>query len=134
MKKLWMAAMLVFVLLGTMTGCSAARAVQKIDAAEERLEERLDRAEDRLEDNVRKALEPAAESPRLLTQEEALQTALDYLGFAKDQVTHIRAEYEIDDGVPQYDVEFHQGDWEYEFEIHAENGNVISFDKDHSHD
>jgi uncharacterized membrane protein YkoI len=142
MKKSLTVAMLVFALLLTMTGCSAARAVQKIDAAEERFEERLDRAEDRLEDSVRKQVKPdvkntpsaVAEGARVLSQEQALQAALDYLGFAKDQVTRIRTEYEIDDGVPQYDVEFHQGDWEYEFEIHAENGDILSFDKDHKHD
>lgn len=134
MKKSLTAAILVFALLLTMTGCSAVRAVQKIDAAEERFEERLDRAEDRLEENVRKAIKPAEKGTRVLTQEEALQVALDDLGFTKDQVTHIRTEYEMDDGVPRYDVEFHQGDWEYEFEIHAENGNILSFDKDHRYD
>lgn len=69
-----------------------------------------------------------------LTKEQAQQIALDHLGFTADQVTRLRVEYEIDDGMPQYDVEFLQGDWEYEFEIHAENGKILSYDKDHKYD
>ena len=78
------------------------------------------------------AQEPAA--PEKLTQEQALQVALDHLGFQADQISRLRTEFEIDDGIPQYDIEFHQGDWEYEFEIHGENGKIISYDKDHKYD
>lgn len=76
----------------------------------------------------------ATESIRKLTEEQALQVALDYLGFSADQVTRLNIAYEIDDKIPQFDVEFSQGDWEYEFEIHAENGRIISYDKDHKYD
>ena len=69
-----------------------------------------------------------------MSREEAEKIALDHLGFTADQVTRIRTEYEIDDGLPQFDIEFHQGDWEYEFEIHAENGQILSYDKDHKYD
>ena len=146
MKKQLTAVLLIFALLLTMAGCSAANAVQKLDAAEDKVEAKLDAAEDKLEDSLRKAVSPApdaaptapavvpTESRQELTKEEALQVALDHLGFTADQVTRVRTEYEIDDGIPQYDVEFHQGDWEYEFEIHAENGKIISYDKDHKYD
>lgn len=43
-------------------------------------------------------------------------------------------EYEMDDGIPQFDIELHQGDWEHEFEIHAKNGQILSYDKDHKYD
>lgn len=146
MKKQLTAVLLIFALLLTMDGCSAANAVQKLDAVEDKVETKLDAAEDKLEDSLRKAVSPApdaaptapavvpTESRQELTKEEALQVALDHLGFTAEQVTRVRTEYEIDDGIPQYDVEFHQGDWEYEFEIHAENGKIISYDKDHKYD
>jgi len=146
MKKQLTAVFLIFALLLTMAGCSAANAVQKLDAVEDKVETKLDAAEDKLEGSLRKAVSPApsaaptapavvpTESRQELTKEEALQVALDHLGFTADQVTRLRTEYEIDDGIPQYDVEFHQGDWEYEFEIHAENGKIISYDKDHKYD
>ncbi len=84
--------------------------------------------------------EPAVQIPAepaqaaKLTQEEAEKIALDHVGFTADQVERMRSNFEIDDRIPQYDVEFLQGDWEYEFEIHAETGNIISYDKDHKYD
>lgn len=156
MKKQLTTILLVFVLLLTMAGCTAADAVQKIDVAEDRIEAKLEAAEDqveakldaaeeKVENSLRDAVSPAptvmptlpaapAEKSGQLTVEQAQQIALDYLGFAADQVNRLHSQFEVDDGIPQYDVEFLQGDWEYEFEIHAENGKIISYDKDHKYD
>ena len=147
MRKQLTAVLMIFALLPTMmVGCSAANAVQRLDAAEDRLEAKLDAAEEKLKAAVPASLpvdtRPApvetipavSESAGKLTREQAERIALDYLGFTADQVTRLHSEYEIDDGIPQFDVEFHQGDWEYEFEIHAENGRILSYDKDHKHD
>ena len=131
-------------LLLTMTACSASGAARTLDRAEDSIEQKLDAAEDKVEDAVRKAVPPApaatfpaavpTETAPAITREEAWKIALDHLGFTADQVEHLRTESEIDDGIPQYDVEFHQGDWEYEFEISAETGKILSFDKDHKYD
>ena len=162
MRKQLTAVLLILALLLTMSGCSTVNALQKLDAAEESVEEKLDVAEDKLEDSLRKAVSPAtapaypAETPaetegsvetqpepappaatekaQALTQEQAQQIALEYLGFTAEQVTRLRTRYEIDDGIPQFDVEFIQGDWEYEFEIHGETGRILSYDKDHKYD
>ena len=165
MKKQLTAVLLIFALLLTMSGCSVAHAVQKLDAAEDRVEAKLDAAEDRAEakldaaeDKLEASLrnngspapaaaskeavpaptpvetQPVPENTQKLTKEQALEIALNHLGFSADQITRLRTEYEIDDGIPQFDIEFHQGDWEYEFEIHAENGKILSYDKDHQYD
>ena len=150
MKKQLTAVLMIFALLLTMVGCSAANAVQMLDAAEDKVEAKLDAAEEKLEKSFREAAAPAVpvetrpapvetipavtEPAGKLTREQAEKIALDYLGFTADQVTRLHSEYEIDDGIPQFDVEFHQGDWEYEFEIHAENGRILSYDKDHKYD
>ena len=172
MKKQLTAAALILALLLTTAGCSTAHAVQKLDAAEDRIEDKLDAAEDKLEDSLRAAVTPApaatqpapteepappapvetlpaaaetlpapaetlpaaAADPQKLTREQAQKIALEHVGFTADQVTRLRTEYEVDDGIPQFDVEFHQGDWEYEFEIHGETGKIISYDKDHKYD
>lgn len=65
-----------------------------------------------------------------ITQAEAREIALKHAGFTADQVERLRTEYEIDDRVPQYDVEFHVNGMEYEFEIHAETGEILSYDRD----
>lgn len=160
MKKQLTAVLLIFVLVLTMAGCSVANAVEKLDAVEDLMEVKLDAVEDQLEDGLREAVSPApvaaptlpaavpaetvpapaetvpvpAERADKLTEAQAQQIALDYLGFTADQVTRLHAKYEIDDRIPQFDVEFLQGDWEYEFEIHAENGQILSYDKDHKYD
>ena len=119
MDKQLTAVLLIFVMLLTMTGCTVANAARKLDVAEE-------------------ALVPAPttnpEVTEELPQEQARQNALEYLGIAPEYAQRLRIQYEIDDGIPQYDVEFYQGDWEYEFEIHAHTGKILSFDKDSRYD
>ncbi len=161
MKNQLTAILFIFALLLTMAGCSAVNTIQKLDAMEDRIEANVDAAEDGLEHILRDAVTPAptaapalsaapvstepapapaevppaaAENVQQLTEEQALQVALDYLAFSADQVTRLNIAYEIDDRTPQFDVEFNQGDWEYEFEIHAEDGRIISYDKDHKYD
>lgn len=122
---------LTLALLLTMTACSTAGAARTLDAAEDRIENKLDAVEDSVENAVRHASAPTAAA---ITKEEAEQIALAHVGFTADQVQQLRSEYEIDDGIRQYDVQFYEGDWEYEFEIDAGTGKILSFDKDHKYD
>ena len=71
----------------------------------------------------------AAPAPAL-TAEEAQAIALNHAGFTADQVRFLRTEPELRDRVPHYDVEFQEGRWEYDYEIHAETGEILSFEKD----
>lgn len=65
-----------------------------------------------------------------ITREEAEKIALEHAGFTAEQVTGLRTEYEIDDGVPRYEVQFRQGRWEYDYEINANTGAILSYDRD----
>lgn len=65
-----------------------------------------------------------------ITAEEAQTIALEHAGLTADQVTGLRANFDRDDGIPEYEVEFRQDRWEYEYEIHAETGEILSWDKD----
>ena len=71
-----------------------------------------------------------AEPAQKLTVEQAKAIALEHGGFRAEEVRFLRAEYDIDDRVPQYDIEFDVGRWEYEYEIHAETGKILSWEKD----
>lgn len=73
---------------------------------------------------------PVAETAALITKEEAIAIALADAGFTEAQVTRLRAEFDWDDRVPEYEVEFSQGDFEYDYEIHAETGAIRAKDKD----
>ena len=65
-----------------------------------------------------------------LTKAEAENIALTHARVTAEQVKGLRSEYDFDDGVAHYDVEFRVGQWEYEYEIHAQTGAVLSFEKD----
>ena len=74
--------------------------------------------------------ETTAPAPNVIGEEEAKALALSHAGFSAQDVTRLRVEPELRDRVPHYDVEFEEGYWEYEYEIHAETGAVLSFEKD----
>lgn len=67
---------------------------------------------------------------RKIDPSKAKSIALAHAGLTEAQVKGLRAEYDRDDGRPEYDVEFRMGNMEYEYEIHAETGKILSWDKE----
>ena len=67
---------------------------------------------------------------KTISEQEAKDIALEHAGLAQDQVTGLRAEYDRDDGRPEWDVEFREGRTEYDYTIHAETGRILEWDKD----
>lgn len=65
-----------------------------------------------------------------ITREQAQTIALEHAGFTADQVSGLRTEYEIDDGIARYEVQFRQGRWEYDYEINTGTGAILSYDRD----
>lgn len=64
-------------------------------------------------------------------EDKAKSIALSDAGLDADSVTFIRSSLDADDGKMLYDVEFYTKDYiEYDYEIDAQNGNIISNDKD----
>lgn len=149
LKKISLLFTLILV-LGLFAGCGEdlASMERKLDRMEDRAENYLEEKEDKAEQYVESAgdslknkatnggnaLTEGTGSPNAsrtaITEEEAEDVALQYAGVSREEVRALRSEYEVDDGVPQYDVEFHKDGWEYEFEIHGESGEIISYDKD----
>ncbi len=119
-----------------LTGCSiyppAVQPGGAEDPAVSRTNETASVAEMITPDPIKPApVKPAESSASArLTKTEAEAVALKHAGFAAGQVKGLRSEYDFDDGVVHYDVEFRAGQWEYEYEIHAQTGAVLSFEKD----
>ncbi len=65
-----------------------------------------------------------------ITQAKAKSIALASAGLREDQVTFITTKLGYDDGVAEYDVEFYNGNTEYDYEINAITGAIISYDYD----
>ena len=75
---------------------------------------------------------PATEAPQSdrISKEKAISIALADAGFSESQVSRLKAEFDYDDGRPEYEVEFRKDGWEYSYDIHAETGKILSKDKD----
>lgn len=65
-----------------------------------------------------------------ITAEQAQNIALGHAKLDEAAVTGLRSEYDADDGRAHYDVSFYNGNYEYDYEIDAQTGDVISYDKD----
>lgn len=65
-----------------------------------------------------------------LTESEARDAALAHAGLSADQVDRLHTEYELEHGIPRYEVQFDYDGWEYDYEIHVETGEILSLDKD----
>ena len=66
-----------------------------------------------------------------ISDEKAKEIALKHAGLTIEQVSHMKAERERDDKRAVYDVEFYSKDKkEYDYEIDAETGEIISHDTD----
>lgn len=72
----------------------------------------------------------AAPNGPALTREEAEAIALAHAGLTADQVVYLRSELDYDRGQPEYEVEFRVDRTEYDYEINADTGAIISWDKD----
>ena len=66
-----------------------------------------------------------------LTQDQALAKALEHAQLRKDQLDFVkRAEMDYEHGRKVWEIKFYQGGLEYEYDIDAESGSVLKFEKD----
>lgn len=69
-------------------------------------------------------------SSQYIAQEEAENIALADAGLSADRVQALRSRLEYDDGRAIYDVEFWTGTDEYDYDIDATTGDILSMDYD----
>lgn len=109
----------ILLLLPLLAGCVT---MERLDSVKSSAEKLMEEAED--------AMATAPSDGSLLTKAEAERIALEHRGLNRGQVSRVHTEYELDDGRHVYDVEFRQGPWQYSFEIDAETGEVLSWERD----
>ena len=66
--------------------------------------------------------------------DEAKNIALTHANLTEDTVSLLRTEQEYDDGVLVYEIDFTHGDFEYDYKINANTGEVVSYDRDSIYD
>ena len=144
MKKLAVLAAIAGLTAGIMTGCGGAQrnadaagqmtgqgngAQQTAVQSGEVYDDRDDRFDDRNEEaNADQAAvqQPAATEDE--QKEAALQTALADAGVNEADASRIRVTMDRDDGMLVYEVRFDAAEVEYDYEIDAESGRIVSTD------
>lgn len=69
-------------------------------------------------------------SSAIITNEMAEEVALKHAGFKAQDVQYLKSHYEYDDLREIYEVEFYKDSYEYDYDIDAISGEVLSYDKD----
>jgi hypothetical protein len=62
--------------------------------------------------------------------EKANEIAISHAGLSSGSVSFVKAKLDTEDGVKVYDIEFYSGNVEYDYEINAATGAIVSFDQD----
>lgn len=65
-----------------------------------------------------------------ISESKAKQVAVKDAGFKESQVTFTKVQLETDDGRLEYEIDFNKEQFEYDYEIDATTGDIISADKD----
>ncbi len=65
-----------------------------------------------------------------ITIDQAKAIALDKAGYTEEEITLVKAKKEIDDNTEKYEIEFYFGTTEYDYEIDAATGSILSFDQE----
>ena len=73
-----------------------------------------------------------AEQSNYIGEEKAKDIALERAGLSASEVVFERTELDNDDGVWQYEVEFHKDRTEYSVEIKADDGTILSYEADYN--
>lgn len=65
-----------------------------------------------------------------ITKAKAKSIALKHAGVSSSKATFVTAKLDYEDGKQVYEIEFYSGNTEYDYEILASSGEILSFDKD----
>ncbi len=69
---------------------------------------------------------PTQQQGEVIGTETAKAIALAYYNFTADQVKFVKAEYEVDDGIKVYEIEYTVDGMEYDVEIDAVSGEILN--------
>lgn len=62
--------------------------------------------------------------------EEAKNIALKHANLTADEVEFRKVELDLDDGIKKYDIKFYYNNIEYDYEIDANTGDIVSYERE----
>lgn len=66
----------------------------------------------------------------VISQQEAIDIALKKAGLSENEIIGLWAELDHDDGILKYEVDFSDGKYDYDCDINAKTGKILSFEKE----
>ena len=72
----------------------------------------------------------SSSTQNLISSDEAKNIALQHANLTDNQVTFIKVSQDYDDGIHIYEVEFYYNNREYNYDINAINGTILSYEQD----
>ena len=124
--------LLAISVLAVFSGCGRVEDTleNQIDIIEETLEQKVKDSVDTLSPSETAGSFTPVDPSALISPEDAQNIALEHAGVTAEEATGLHAVMDIDDGRQEYDVEFRVGHLEYEYEIDAATGKILSTDID----
>ncbi|MBQ9768757.1 MAG: PepSY domain-containing protein [Clostridia bacterium] len=77
------------------------------------------------------AVSSKIDSAKGVTAEKALEIALAHAGVSKEKAVMDRVETDFENGKKIYEVEFYSAGYDYDYDIDAETGKVLRFEKEY---
>lgn len=74
--------------------------------------------------------QPATQAPNMISEQDAKTAALAHAGVNDTDANFVRVRLDYDDGRAEYEIEFYSGNIEYDYDIDAITGEILSFDSD----
>lgn len=125
MKKILFAILMISILAISVTGCA-----DKDDMAPSTADEAVSSEEVPPAESVSSHANETTTRMDVITVERAKEIALTHAGLAETDVTFVKAGLETDDDRQEYEVEFYSGNTEYDYDIDASTGDILSYDSD----
>lgn len=125
MRKLLFIIIMVSILAISVTGCTDTDDAPSIPAGETVPSEEVSPA-----DSTISPANETATSGNVIAMDEAQEIALAHAGLSEDNVTFVKTRLETDDGRQEYEIEFYSGNTEYDYDIDAVTGDILSYDSD----
>lgn len=80
-------------------------------------------------EHIREQVSQAPEK-EIISKEKAKEIAVAHAKVDSDKIKFVKIELDRDDLIAHYEVEFVEGKFEYDYEINAESGKIIAYDKE----
>jgi len=125
MKKIILISMVTALLFASVTGCSRSSDIQSENNLEDKAKVEQTTPNSSM---VNDASSGKSDASLYIGEERAKEIALQRAGITSDEVLFDRVEFEKDDGIWLYEVEFRKGNTKYSADIKADDGKIISFE------